>query len=166
MVKLACRHSLQHARPMSHWHKEAGLSGSAEKRQSVHIEALEGIIHYKTLIITTIEDHNCNKRFWCEFVEQHLNAATINAEIIPWSEIPPLGKSKTMQGPGYYEWSTIYYCTYIPGSWRSSLGECCCHCKINSLITLQRLSMSMYLGFSLSGHTMLLKWCQKRCAFK
>jgi hypothetical protein len=32
MPKLACRHSLQCAQPVSHRHKEAGPSGSAEKR--------------------------------------------------------------------------------------------------------------------------------------
>ena len=90
--------------------------GSTEKWQSVHVEALEGIIHYKTLIITTIEDCNCIKRFWCEFVEQHPNAATIDAEIISGSEISPLGELKIMQGSDYYEWLIIYYCTYIQGS--------------------------------------------------
>ena len=40
-AELACRHLLRCAQPVSHWHEEAGLSGSAEKRWSVHVEEIE-----------------------------------------------------------------------------------------------------------------------------
>jgi hypothetical protein len=77
------------------------LAASAATR-AAYEQPLEGIVHYKTLVAKTIEGHNRIKRFWREFVEQHPNAATIASEIVPGSEIPPLGESRTMQGPSYY----------------------------------------------------------------
>jgi hypothetical protein len=70
--------------------------------KAAYEQPLEEIIHYKTLITKTIEGHNCIKRFWHEFVEQHLNTATIVVKIISGSEIPPLGESRIMWGPDYY----------------------------------------------------------------
>jgi len=60
MVELACRHSLRRARPVSHWHEQAGPLGSAEKRRSVHMEEITSPYVYvrKTRLYTQVLPKN------------------------------------------------------------------------------------------------------------